>query len=153
MNKQAELKDGSELYFCKGSFDNFFVRIIRPDKSVYAPKDNESFEDLLRIADDACTREELWYFILGVSTGITRYARVSDYRIPDKFEKYEYIFAYFIAAMIAEENIAITKLGRRIKLLGIHQVLMGGMPTEKAADYSRGLPWREIDEECKKRGF
>lgn len=153
MNKQAVLKDGSIVYFAKGRFDNFFVKIERPDGSFYSPKDCESFSDLLNIPEEVATHEQIWYYLLGVSSSITRYSRVYDYRFPVKFKDYEYLLAYFVAAMIAEENIATTRLGKRIKLLGLHQVLIEGMRIEDAADFSKGLPWRVIHEECVRRGF
>lgn len=46
-----------------------------------------------------------------------------------------------------------TKLGKRIKRLGIHQVLYDRYSPAAAASFSRGLPWTRIDNECKLRGF
>ena len=57
------------------------------------------------------------------------------------------------AAMNAEENREHAPLGKRIKRLGVHQVLVEGMAVELAANYSRGRPWRELAEECARRGF
>jgi len=39
----------------------------------------------------------------------------------------EILFSILYAAFIAEENRAMTKLGKRIKLLGIHQILKEGV--------------------------
>ena len=55
--------------------------------------------------------------------------------------------------MVAEENYHGTKLGKRLKRLGIHQILIEGMEVHVAAHWSRGKPWREIAEECERRGF
>ncbi len=53
----------------------------------------------------------------------------------------------------AKENKLGTKLGKRIKRLGIHQVLYDRYSPAAAASFSRGLPWTRIDNECKLRGF
>jgi len=45
------------------------------------------------------------------------------------------------------------KLGKRLKRLGVHKILMEGMKVDIAANWSRGRPWREISEECERRGF
>ena len=55
--------------------------------------------------------------------------------------------------MVAEENKQFTKLGKRIKRLGIHQILQENLDVAKAAQYSRGMKWREIHDECIERGF
>jgi hypothetical protein len=55
--------------------------------------------------------------------------------------------------MIAEENKENTKLGKRIKRLGMYQTLVEKLDPFLAANFSRGMKWQEIDEECHKRGF
>ena len=57
------------------------------------------------------------------------------------------------AGMIAEERKAYTKLGKRVKRLGIHQVILEGMAPTRAANFSRGKAWREIAALCTERGF
>ena len=54
---------------------------------------------------------------------------------------------------VDKENKLGTKLGKRIKRLGIHQVLYDRYSPAAAASFSRGLPWTRIDNECKLRGF
>ncbi len=67
--------------------------------------------------------------------------------------KIEILFTVLYAAFIAEENRARTKLGKRIKFLGIHQVLIEGISPEIAANYSRGMSWQNISKLCEERGF
>lgn len=45
------------------------------------------------------------------------------------------------------------KIGKRAKRLGIHQVLIENIEPEIAANFSKNKKWRELDKECKKRGF
>lgn len=55
--------------------------------------------------------------------------------------------------MIAEENKEGAILKRRIKRLGMHQILMEGMPPREAANFSKGMKWKELDSLCKAKGF
>jgi hypothetical protein len=35
----------------------------------------------------------------------------------------------------------------------VHSLLVERIPVEQAANFMRGMPWRQIDELCKARGF
>lgn len=48
------------------------------------------------------------------------------------------------AGMVAEQNKAFTKLGKRIKRLGMHQSLLQNYNAGAAASFSKGKPWREL---------
>ena len=52
------------------------------------------------------------------------------------------IFHNSIHGMV-EQNYP-NKLGKRLKRLGIYQMLFEGMNVDQAANWSRGKPWREI---------
>lgn len=55
--------------------------------------------------------------------------------------------------MIAEENKANAVLKKRIKRLGMYQVLIQGMEPSIAAHFSKGKKWRELDALMKENGF
>jgi hypothetical protein len=57
------------------------------------------------------------------------------------------------AGMIAEENKEKAILKKRIKRLGVHQVLIDNISPEKAAVFSKGKKWKELDEIMKLKGF
>ena len=57
------------------------------------------------------------------------------------------------AGMVAEENKERSVLKKRIKRLGIHQVLIENVAPAVAAGFSRGKPWRDLADIMKKRGF
>lgn len=67
--------------------------------------------------------------------------------------EYAIVMATIYAGMIAEENKANTRLGRRIKRLGMHQILQLGVEPAIAANHSRNRPWRDIARECESYGF
>jgi 3-deoxy-D-manno-octulosonate 8-phosphate phosphatase KdsC-like HAD superfamily phosphatase len=57
------------------------------------------------------------------------------------------------AGMIAEENKENAILKKRIKRLGVHQVLIDNISPEKAAVFSKGKKWKELDEIMRMKGF
>ena len=65
----------------------------------------------------------------------------------------EKIFSILYMAMIAEEQKKYTRLGKRIKRLGIHKLLFEGADVREAANFMRGLGWRDISRLCEERGF
>ena len=63
------------------------------------------------------------------------------------------IFSILYMAMIAEEQKKNTRLGKRIKRLGIYALLIENKTISEAANFMRGMGWREIDYLCRQRGF
>jgi hypothetical protein len=62
-------------------------------------------------------------------------------------------FSVIYAGMVAEENKTNAILKKRIKRLGMHQVLIERLDPNYAANYSRGKKWRDLDIIMKDRGF
>ena len=62
-------------------------------------------------------------------------------------------FTIIYAGMIAEENKANTILKKRIKRLGMHQLLLENYKAEDAANFSRNKKWKELDAIMKQKGF
>ena len=155
-----EFTDGSLLEYDRGGFDNWCVYLSRPGRPRYAPKDTQYFTELKTIAEKFSAKNVYADFVeIYAATGKQIETQVLD-KIGALCKKYnadalevEIIFVIFYAAMVAEENKAYTRLGKRVKRLGLYQVLFDGMEPRQAADYSKGKPWRDIAAECKKRGF
>lgn len=63
------------------------------------------------------------------------------------------LFSILYMAMIAEEQKTNTRLGRRIKRLGVYYLLFEGADIHQAANFMRGMGWRDIAALCEKRGF
>ena len=74
-------------------------------------------------------------------------------RYADDALRVDIIFSILYVAMISEEKIVYTKLGKRIKRLGVHLLLVDGESVEDSANIMRGKGWREIDTDCRNRGF
>jgi hypothetical protein len=68
-------------------------------------------------------------------------------------EEASVVFGIYYMTMIAEENKEFAVLKKRIKRLGVHQVLVEGLKPELAANFSKGRPAWELVHECHDRGF
>ena len=55
--------------------------------------------------------------------------------------------------MVAEENKAGAVLKKRIKRLGMYQILFDNMSAYEAANFSRGKKVAELDPLCSSKGF
>ena len=63
------------------------------------------------------------------------------------------IFSILYMAMISEEKKKNTKLGKRIKRLGVHSLLNENQSVSSAANFMRNMKWKEIAALCEERGF
>src|SRR5262249_368879 len=72
---------------------------------------------------------------------------------PTHEKEFDLLITCLYAGMVAEENKDGTILRKRIKRLGVHQVLVEERPALYAANFSRGKQWQEIAVECEIRGF
>ena len=151
--------DGEAIGFGRGRIDNFCV-YHRIEGLTRAPLDTEYFEF---IKDLSLTYSPIMVYRRFVTlyehveknlseNSISLIDRISS-DFPNEVRACQTYFTILYLAMVAEENYQETKLGKRLKRLGIHQILIEGMEVDAAANWSRGRPWREISEECERRGF
>jgi hypothetical protein len=74
------------------------------------------------------------------------------YKISDRLliEKW---FTVIYAGMVAEENKKFAVLKKRIKRLGMYQMLVENQDPKIAANFSKGKKWPELDLIMKSKGF
>ena len=151
----------SRIVFDKGSFDEWCVYIEDSSGSKYAPLDVEYFSELQKISKKygsskvyndfvkiyELTSSEIDNRVLSLIDKI-----VNTYDIEDRpaIEKW---FTVIYAGMIAEENKQGAILKKRIKRLGMYQVLLEGIDPKKAANFSKGKRWTELDILMRQKGF
>jgi hypothetical protein len=152
------LMDGSELVFSQGKFDKWCIYHIKSEFA-HAIKDVEIFTVLNRHSTSS-KRFQLYQDFISVFDDVTSELNYDLVKLINqicaKYEKVgelQLVFSFLYAGMVAEENKQNAILKKYIKRLGVHQVLIEGMAPQKAANYSRGKGWRELDEECRARGF
>lgn len=155
-----QFDDGSYLEYANGSFDKWCVYIVNGNERI-APRDIDYFNDLLNIGNIYGV-EKVYNDFVSVynvtgknldSNVLNLIVKISNtYNSPYR-EIIEKDFTIIYAGMIAEENKKNTKLGKRIKRLGIYKLLIEGNNVNHSATFMKGMGWRQIDQLCKQRGF
>jgi hypothetical protein len=153
-------RDGSILEYDSGRFDDWCIYLSRPHQSRHAPIDKEYFAEFQKLAQTHTARK-IYDDFVKIYSAVTKQIddqillliqKLSQDYTKDNLE-IEILFSIVYAGMVAEQNKAFTKLGKRVKRLGMYQSLIEGMPAEQAALYSKGKKWQEIEKECQQRGF
>jgi len=157
--------DKTYLCYTRGAFDSWRVTFLDSEgKQTSSPKDTAFFDYFISLTQYGNTRERIFKEIKSLSRHISHNSPTElEYlrdevlmvgellSIPkEEILKFEKATMSLLAAMLSEEKKAFTKLGKKLKLLGLHQVLIGGMEPKVAANWSRGKPWVEILGEYKR---
>jgi hypothetical protein len=152
--------DGSVLEFDRGKFDDWCLYLTRPTIPRYPPLDVEYFAQLKSLAARHSTRAVYEDFV-------TIFNRTNEHISPHVLEmifhmshtygpdalEIDILLTILYGGMVAEMNKRSTKLKKRVKRLGIHQLLLEDYSPEDAGSFSRGKGWEIIDMECCIRGF
>lgn len=152
--------DNSFLEYDKGGFDEWCVYLSRPNKTRYAPKDNEYFNFFKNIGLKYGSQKVYNDFVKiynltskSIETTVLNEINNIAGEYGQDYLELDIWFTVVYAGMVAEENKAFTRLGKRIKRLGMHQILLQNLPSEVAANFSRGKPWRELHNLMKQLDF
>lgn len=140
------------IEFDNGSFDTWCVYLKRGDARRYSPKDIEYFtffqqqglvygnkiiyNDFVEIYSKTTN---------ALDTSVLTLIKKISTTYPQNAEEMEIWFTIIYAAMIAEENKANTVLKKRIKRLGMYQILIQNMAPEEAAKFSKGKSASSLD--------
>lgn len=155
-----KFRDGSCLVYDRGQFDEWCVYLTQPNGIRRPPRDTEFFVEIKELSEKY-GRERVYqdyvrvYEMTGkevsdrILEAISEIARGYDV---DSL-KADILFSSLYLAMIAEERKQNTRLGKRIKRLGIHALLVENRNLHDSANFMRGMNWRTIDSLCRERGF
>ncbi|HEX7365966.1 MAG TPA: hypothetical protein VF273_02665 [Pelobium sp.] len=156
-----DLQNNRSVIFDFGRFDDWCVYVVESDGRKKAPFDETYFTDLYNISLKYLPNKVYLDFVLifehttkiidqAVLTLINQI--VATYQEEDKV-MIEQWFTVIYAGMIAEENKNFAILKKRVKRLGMHQVLVLKMPAIAAAKFSYNKKWRDLDLLMKSLGF
>lgn len=156
----CKFSNGGFLEFDQGSFDNWCVYVVRPNGQRFAPSDVLYFSRLKKLAKNYGSQKIYDDFIIifnRVSKNINSeifdlITLLSHSYGTDRLEM-EIWMSVLYAGMVAEENKENARLGKRVKRLGMHQVLLEEMTPEEAAVFSKGKKWHDLDKVMKSKGF
>ncbi len=151
---------GCMLEYDRGSFDDWCVYLTGPDGRRSPPRDLAYFTRLKRYAAKHGANRLYADFVRlyhrtgkdveeAVLAAITRTAAAYG----EEALGVDIVFTILYMGMIAEERRENTRLGKRIKRLGMHILLAENASPAAAAHFMRGMGWREIDRLCRERGF
>lgn len=152
--------DGSQLCFDRGRFDDWCVYLTLPDGTRLAPRDWQYFQRLQELGR-FYGLERIYDEFVAVYVQTTGEVQEDVLRsIGQRAEVYpaqslrvDKVLTILYAAMVAEENLANRPLKKRIKRLGVHQLLLEEFTPHEAANFSRGRKFPELDRLCRERGF
>jgi len=156
-----EFNDGSFLEYNRGSFDGWCVFYTNTEGIRKAPKDTDYFKDLYQFSLKYGV-DKLYYDYVKIYDRTERIINedvliyitqiANEYDEQDILE-IDIMFSILYMAMISEENKKNSRLGKRIKRLGIYSLLKENNTIEGAATFMTGMGWRDIDKLCIERGF
>ena len=155
------LKNNREVIFDRGKFDDWCVYVVESDGRRKAHFDVTYFSDLKKIAEKYevdkvyndfvaiynQTGKSIDKIVLDLIDELVKSYREEDKRLVEQW------FAVLYGGMIAEENKQNAILKKRIKRLGMHQILKLDFSPSIAANFSRGKRWRELDAIMQPLGF
>jgi len=160
MNKIVEFSDRTFLIFDRGNFDEYCLYLVEANGERKPPRDIDYFTTLKEIAARHNAQSLYEDFISVFVRAHNEINQVNFEQIFRMSEKYgedkllvEKNLSILYCTMIAENKKAFTKLGKRIKRLGVHYLLLEGHTAYESANFMRGMKWREIDSMCRERGF
>ena len=149
--------DGSFIYQCRGKFDGFMFKLNN-----YAVKDIDYFTVLKQLADkysvDKVYNDFVTvYNLVGININSQHWLAIRN--IAETYNKKDFLvvaklFCILYVTMLAEQNNAHAILGKRIKRLGVYQILKQNMPIIKAVNFSKGKSARyDLEPLCEKYDF
>lgn len=158
--QEINLLDGSYLYYGRGSFDDWCVYEMNQLGSKKAPRDIDYFNELYDYAKEFGydTLYNDFVMIYDMTTKKFDFNVVERIKnISDKYGSFNQqifrVFSILYMGMVAEENKRNTRLGKRIKRLGMYFLLVERKNPEYCAHFMRGKKWPEIDRLCLEGGF
>lgn len=155
---RREFENGITLMYSHGNFDDYCVYKVFKGKK-RAVHDKEYFKELFELSEEYGTDKVYSDFVKvfdNTHKNIEEGAIILIEEISRDYEDFndvEALFTIFYMTMVAEENKAYTKLGKRIKRLGVHIYLIDNESLDYSVNFMKGMGWRQIDKLCKERGF
>ncbi len=156
-----DLKNNRKVVFDAGRFDDWCVYVIEDNGNANAPQDVTYFSEL-HLISQKYANQKVYYDFVKIYNKTDKLINsevlnlidtiVATYDEEDKISVEQW-YTVLYAGMIAEENKKNAILKKRIKRLGMYQVLIQDMPAHEAAKFSYGKKWRDLDQLMKPYGF
>lgn len=154
----VKTSNGYTLVFGQGNFDEYCVHVTRPNQKKWFPKDYEYLHWIRRLSrvygDDKVYND----FLKVYDEAKFNYDEHNAYQIIQSIDSHyygntEHWWAVFYMTMVAEEHKENTILGKRIKRLGVYNVIYDGYSPKFTAEYMKNKDWIELDSLMIERGI
>ena len=156
----TRFQDKTYLCYGRGRFDDYCVFYKNSKGKLIPPLDIEYFGQMKRLANKYGTQQVYKDFVnLFNRTGkekdkkVFRWIRDISKKYGEDAVKVQKTFAILYLSMLAEENKEGSIIGKRIKRLGIHTLLLLNKDVYYSANFMKKMKWRQIDKICKENGF
>lgn len=160
-NYKRKLKDGTLIEYYRGGFDDWCVFVTEPDESKYAPKDIDYFEKLLDFSEKYGVDKVYQDFVkiynittsdidVNIDNIIDSIAIEYD---ADDVQEMQKLLTILYMTMVAEENKKNAILKKRIKRLGVHELLINNKDIRYCVNFMKGEDYFTIAKWCKNYGF
>lgn len=152
--------NGGWIEFDSGKFDDWCVYVKNPGKERFAPTDERYFRRLKKLGKKHGNQKIYDDFLL-IFNQTTAELKAEVFKLIVELSRFykedqlemEIWFNVLYAGMVAEENKEKAILKKRIKRLGIHQILIDDLEPEMAAGFSKGISWKQLNRLMKAKGF
>lgn len=148
-----KLQNNRRIIFDTGKFDDWCVYMVENNGHKMAPRDETYFYELSLISKKYDQNKVYDDFITIYNKTTNRLDKsvltvidtiCATYRPQHQIIMEQWMTVLY-AGMVAEENKKHARLKKRIKRLGIYQVLVLNMSPKDAAQFSYGKKWQELD--------
>lgn len=155
--RKIRLQDGTRIWFGKGKFDDWCV-YVKERNEIKCYTDDEYFEVIKSLADvygtDLVYNDfKTIYFSVNkqfdIGETVSKCKSVAKHYVENTLKWWIVLYM----TMVAEENKENTILGKRIKHLGIYNILFDKYSIEYVTEYMNGMKWYELDNMMKERGI
>lgn len=154
------LSNGGIIEFDTGKFDDWCVYITISGKERIAPTDTYYFSKLKELGRRYGYQKIYDDFVVvfnrttsKINPDIFQMISILSRFYKNDAQEFETWFNVLYAGMVAEENKENAVLKKRIKRLGMHQLLVDGLEPDTAANFSKGIKWPELNRLMKAKGF
>ena len=155
------LRNNRCVIFDAGRFDDWCVYVVENGGYKTPPLDMVYFEDLSLLSKKYPKNKVYDDFVSIYDRTTSKIEQATIDLIDNIVESYnqedqdiiEQWFTVLYAGMIAEENKEHAILKKRVKRLGMYQVLILNNPAVEAAKFSYNKNWRDLDTIMKRYGF
>lgn len=155
--RKIRLKDGTRIWFGEGSFDGWCV-FTKENGEIKCYTDKDYFSVIKSLSEIYGTEMvyndfKTIYFSVNkqfdIGETVSKCKSVAEHYVENTLKWWIVLYM----TMVAEENKENKILGKRIKHLGIYNILFDGYEIDYVTSYMDGKRWYELDKLMKERGI